>query len=136
MKYIIVVLCLLTFSGCTLIGLSIGDSQSDQAVSVEKLEPGDDVRIYQKDDTELEGKFVFYDANFYSTDKIQVTVDSEPRSAIGDTLEIPMDRILYLEKSGGLPPGLFIAIGIMLDIVVIRAMVNNINFGVGLNFGN
>ena len=131
MKYIIVVLCLLTFSGCTLIGLSIGDTQSDQAVSVEKLEPGDDVRIHQKNAPELDGKFISYNTNFYSTDKIQVTVDNEPWSAIGDTLEIPMDRVLYIEKPGVLSPGLFIAIGVMLDIVVIRAIAINMTMNLG-----
>jgi len=125
MKYIIVVLCLLTFSGCTLIGFSVGSSLSYQTESVEKFDPGDDVRIHQKNVTELEGKFVSYDTNFYSTDKIRVAVDGNPWSAIGDTLKIPMDRILYIEKDRWWPPLLGASIGLVLDIVVIRAILQN-----------
>ena len=117
MKSIILVLCPLIFSSCTLIGLYVGGSRAYQITPVDKLKPEDQVRIILNSQIELKGEFVKSEV-----DTIYYAVESHPWLDITDTLSVMNYNIQYVEKYNGYLPWMWGALGFAIDYAVYSAL--------------
>jgi hypothetical protein len=125
MKYKIILLSWFLCSGCTVIGISLGSISSYHKVSVETIDPGDDVWIIKKNGIEEEGQFVIYD-----TETIQIAVDRHPLFNGPDTLLFSMDEINHVEKRQWWPPWVGGGIGFVIDFVIVSAILSDVTLGV------
>ena len=115
MKVIIIILGLLTFSGCTLIGFFVGSSERYQETTLEKLEPGDRINIYLYNGIAHEGKFVIF-----AHDTLQIV------ARWCGTLKFPIRSILSIERDNYWRPLIGMSVGLLLDYAVITSLKSSI----------
>jgi hypothetical protein len=116
-RLIIVICCLFNCPGCTLIGLFVGGNAAYLETDVEKLESGDNIKVYLNNGMEQKGEFVYYES-----DTLHIEVDKT--LFLTDTLALPLYRIQNIKKNNLIIPIVGALVGFIIDYNIYKSMMS------------